>query len=50
MTTIDKFLGDLRSEFPFARVSPKVGWFWTALHWIVVVVTFGTNRRFQSGF
>lgn len=32
------------------RIIPKVGWFWTAIHWIVFVVTFGRNRRFLTEY
>jgi len=28
----------------------KKGWFWNILHFIVMVVTFGTNRRFKQDY
>lgn len=31
-------------------VVAKRGWFWTALHWLVVIVTFGRNRRFATDY
>ncbi len=33
-----------------ARVVAKTGWFWKGLHWLVVVVTFGQNRRFLDSY
>lgn len=48
--TLATFLAELAAEFPFARVSPKRGWFWTALHYLVLVVTFGANRSFRSRY
>ena len=32
------------------RVVPKVGWFWTTLHYVVMVVTFGQNRSFLTDY
>ncbi len=32
------------------KVVEKKGWFWNALHWLVVVVTFGQNRQFLNGY
>lgn len=29
---------------------PKVGWFWSALNFIIVVLTFGGNRRFLTDY
>lgn len=33
-----------------AIVLVKSGWFWTALHYIVMAITFGGNRRFLTGY
>jgi hypothetical protein len=33
-----------------AKLVVKEGWFWTTLHYIVMVVTFGGNRTFKDGF
>ena len=32
------------------RIVEKKGWFWVALHYIVMVVTFGGNRDFLKGY
>lgn len=32
------------------RIVKKEGWFWTALHYIVMIVTFGGNRRFLRDY
>lgn len=32
------------------RVVVKRGWFWVSLHYIVLAVTFGTNRRFLTDY
>lgn len=32
------------------KVVEKKGWFWTVLNWIVVVVSFGKNRRFLLNY
>lgn len=33
-----------------ARIIPKTGWFWSGLHWIVLVLTLGRNRRFLTDY
>lgn len=33
-----------------ARIVEKRGWFWTALHWLVLLVTIGRNRTFLTGY
>lgn len=33
-----------------ARLVYKKGWFWSALHWILLIVTFGCNRSFKTKF
>lgn len=33
-----------------AKIVFKTGWFWTALHYLVLIFTFGGNRRFKDGF
>lgn len=30
------------------RVVEKTGWFWNAMHYLVLIVTFGGNRRFRE--
>lgn len=32
------------------KIVEKRGWFWVGLHWLVVVVTFGRNRRFLTDY
>lgn len=32
------------------KIVVKRGWFWVALHYIVMVVTFGSNRNFLKGY
>lgn len=39
-------MSKLRSEG--VRVSDKTGWFWNAMHYAVMLITFGGNRRFRE--
>lgn len=32
------------------KVVEKTGWFWTVLHYVVMVITFGSNRDFKRGY
>lgn len=32
------------------RIVPKTGWFWDLLHYIIVVLSLGTNRRFKTDY
>jgi len=32
------------------KVVEKTGWFWSALHWAIVVLSFGRNRRFLMNY
>lgn len=39
-----------RIERAGGRITEKVGWFWTAIHYIVIVLTLGSNRRFKTHY
>jgi len=42
---------ELRNEFPLLVLQYKEDhWYWKLLHWIIVIFTFGGNRRFLPGF
>lgn len=32
------------------KIVEKRGWFWVGLHWLVVVATFGRNRKFLTDY
>jgi hypothetical protein len=32
------------------RIVPKTGWFWVAIHYAVMILTFGSNRTFLNGY
>lgn len=32
------------------RIVVKEGWFWTTLHYLVLILTFGGNRNFRNGY
>jgi len=47
---LDAFLAELLGEFPFVRVVPKQGWFWTVLDWLVRVLSLGRNQTFLTNY
>jgi hypothetical protein len=46
--TLEETMEKIRLEG--GRVVEKKGWFWTLLHYVVMVVTFGFNRDFLKGY
>lgn len=50
MRTLKEFEADFFKEFPLARIVEKKGWFWVTLHWLVLIFTFGGNRKFITDY
>jgi hypothetical protein len=42
----------LKSELSMEGIhlTTKEGWFWNMLHYVVMILTFGSNRRFKQGY
>ena len=48
---LDLLCKELRKEFPKLRMQHKRRhWYWRALNWIVLIVTFGGNRVFNARY
>lgn len=48
---LDRLCVELKEEFPALRMRRKSDhWHWRALHWLVLIFTFGGNRRFNTAY
>ena len=48
---LDRLCGELHQEFPCLLMQFKTGhWYWRALGWIVLLVTFGGNKEFVKSY
>lgn len=48
---LDILLDQLKREFPELRFQRKrAHWYWRALHWLVLIITFGKNREFLERY
>lgn len=46
---LDKLCAELRQEFPLLTMQHKSAhWYWIVLHWLLLIVTFGGNRKFND--
>jgi hypothetical protein len=48
---LDLLCSSLHREFPALRMQNKRAyWYWRALHWLLLIVTFGGNRTFNDRY
>lgn len=48
---LDQLCAELKQEFPKLRMQEKRRhWYWRVLRYLILVLTFGGNRRFLGGF